>query len=186
MAANVPTLETRRLLLRPIELADAAQAQALFPRWEIVQYMNPHVPWPYPPDGALTFFRDVAIPAMERGDAWHWSLRERGAPDQLVGCISLMRGERENRGFWVGQPWQGRGYAAEACEAVVGYWFEVLGFEVLRVAKAVTNEASRRISVSEGMRVVATEERDFVSGRHLAETWELTRAEWRAMRAAAP
>jgi len=180
MAANVPTLETRRLLLRPIALADAPQAQALFPRWEIVQYMNAIVPWPYPPDGALTFYRDVALPAMERGDAWHWSIRERAAPDQLIGSINLTRGERENRGFWIAQPWQGRGYAAEACEAVVAFWFEVLGFEVLRVGKAITNEASRRISIGEGMRVIATEERDFVSGRHPAEIWELTRAEWRA------
>ncbi|MFT3917669.1 MAG: GNAT family N-acetyltransferase [Anaeromyxobacteraceae bacterium] len=182
MAPPVPTLETRRLVLRPICLGDAPQVQALFPRWEIVQYLDARVPWPYPPDGALTFYRDVAIPAMERGEQWHWSIRLKDAPDQLIGSINLVRGHRENRGFWIGQPWQGRGYAAEACEAVLEFWFEVLGFPVLRVGKAITNEYSRRITVTEGMRVVGTEERTFVGGKMLAEVWELTAEEWRARR----
>jgi RimJ/RimL family protein N-acetyltransferase len=76
-------------------------------------------------------------------------------------------------------PWQRRGLATEACTAVTAFWFDVLGFPVLRVGKAVANEASRRISVREGMRIVASEERDFVSGRHPAEVWELTALEWR-------
>jgi hypothetical protein len=36
----VPTLETRRLWLRPLELADAEQCQVLFPHWEIVRYLR--------------------------------------------------------------------------------------------------------------------------------------------------
>lgn len=34
-----PELETPRLLLRPLELADAAETQILFPQWEIVRYL---------------------------------------------------------------------------------------------------------------------------------------------------
>ena len=176
------TLTTPRLLLRPLELADAAQAQVLFPVWEIVRYMKAVVPWPYPPDGAITHYRDVAIPAMERGEAWHWSVRLRETPDQLVGSISLRLAERGNRGFWIGLPWQRRGFATEACAAVNDFWFDVLGFPVLRVGKAAANEPSRRISVREGARLVGTEEREFVSGRLLAEVWELGAAGWRARR----
>ncbi len=44
-----PTLETPRLLLRPLDLADAAQVQLLFPHWEIVRHLAAQVPWPYPP-----------------------------------------------------------------------------------------------------------------------------------------
>jgi [ribosomal protein S5]-alanine N-acetyltransferase len=186
MPVVIPTLSTPRLLLRPLELADAAQAQLLFPRWEIVRYMKAVVPWPYPPDGALTYYRGVALPAMERGEAWHWSLRLHEAPEQLVGQISLRRGERENRGFWVGLAWQRRGLATEACAAVNAFWFEILGFPALRVGKAAANEPSRRISLREGMRLVGTEERSFVSGRLPAELWELTAVEWRARRGRRP
>ncbi len=184
MAASAPTLVTARLLLRPLEVGDAPRAQALFPRWEIVRYMDAVVPWPYPGDGVLTFYRAVAIPAMERGDAWHWSVRLKEKPEKLIGTINLKRGERENRGFSIGMPWQGRGIATEACAAVNDFWFDVLGFPMLRVGKAATNEPSRRISAREGMRLVATEERDFVSGRLPGEVWEISAAEWRARRVA--
>jgi RimJ/RimL family protein N-acetyltransferase len=175
-----PTLETNRLLLRPIELADADQVQLLFPNWEIVRYLTNKVPWPYPPHGAYTFYRDVALPAVARGDEWQWTLRLKTDPDHLIGSISLMTRENENRGLWIGVPWQRQGLMTEACDVVTDYWFEVLKFQVLRVPKAIPNSGSRRISEKQGMRVVATEERDYVSGRLPSEIWEITADEWRA------
>ena len=71
----------------------------------------------------------------------------------------------------------------EAVVAANDFWFDVLGFPILRVPKAVANAASRRISEKTGMRVVATEERDFVCGRLPAEIWEITADEWHAFRA---
>lgn len=177
-----PVLETPRLLLRPLELADADQAQILFPQWEIVRYLNNRVPWPYPADGAYRFYRDVALPAVERGEAWHWTLRLKDDRGRLIGSISLMRGEADNRGFWIAPPWQGQGLMSEACEIVTDYWFLTLGFPVMRVAKAIANTASRRISEKQGMRAVATVERDHVSGRLPAEIWEITAEEWKARR----
>ena len=84
-----PILQTSRLILRPLELADAEQAQVLFPQWEIVRYIRNAVPWPYPPDGTYKFYRDVTLPAVARGDEWAWTLRLKVAPDQLIGAISL-------------------------------------------------------------------------------------------------
>jgi len=178
-----PPLETPRLWLRPLELADAEQAQVLFPQWEVVRYLANQVSWPFPPDGAHTYYRDVALPAMERGDAWHWTLRLKSDPDRLIGSIALMKGDDINRGFWLGAPWHGQGLMSEACDTVTGYWFETLGFPMLRVPKAAANTASRRISEKQGMRIVATEERDYVSGRLLTEVWEITSEEWRARKA---
>lgn len=183
-AHKIPTLQTKQLLLRPVEIADALQIQTLFPQWEIVRYLRNVVPWPYPPDGALQYLREMALPAMERGEAWHWTLRLKENSEQIIGFISLMQNENENRGFWIGLPWQGRGFVSEACDAVTEYWFEVLKFPVLRAPKAIENAASRRISEKQGMRVIATEERDYVSGRLASETWEITAKEWRARKGA--
>jgi [ribosomal protein S5]-alanine N-acetyltransferase len=180
---TIPRLETLRLELRPLELDDARQTQVLFSRWEIVRYLASVVPWPYPEDGALTYYRDRALPAMERGDEWHWSLRLKSVPDQLIGCISLMRAENHNRGFWLGLPWQGRGLMTEAVDVVTGYWFDKLKFPVIRAPKAIANTASRRISEKSGMRVVGVEERNYVSGRLPTEIWEITAEEWRERRA---
>jgi RimJ/RimL family protein N-acetyltransferase len=91
-----------------------------------------------------------------------------------------MLAENENRGFWIGLPWQRQGLMSEACDAVTEYWFEVLKFPRLRAYKALANTASSRISARQGMRLIAREERNFVSGRLPAEIWEITAEEWRA------
>jgi ribosomal-protein-alanine N-acetyltransferase len=177
---EIPTFETARLLLPPLELADAEQVQQLFPRWEIVRYLADAVPWPYPPDGALTYYRDIALPAIARCEQWHWTLRRKAQPATIIGSIGLIRGDSDNRGFWVGVPWQGQGFMSEAIEPVTDFWFNTLCFPRLRAPKAAANLASRKISEKEGMRLVALRERNYVSGRLPEEVWELTREEWNA------
>jgi ribosomal-protein-alanine N-acetyltransferase len=97
----------------------------------------------------------------------------------LIGVISLMDEPDDNRGFWLDSQWHGQGLMSEASEAVTDYWFETLARPLLRAPKTVANEPSRRISEHSGMRVVRTEDRDYVSGRFPAEIWEITRDEWR-------
>jgi RimJ/RimL family protein N-acetyltransferase len=179
-----PEGRTRRLLLKPLALADAPQIQRLFPRWEIVKHLAAKVPWPYPPDGAEQFIRNVALPQMERGETWNWTLRLLEAPETIIGCINLTAGEEENRGFWLDPAYRGRGLMTEACVWVNDFWFDTLGFDRLRVPKAIANTGSRRISERQGMHVIRLEERDYVSGRLPSEIWEITAAEWRAWKAA--
>jgi RimJ/RimL family protein N-acetyltransferase len=174
---------TKRLVLRPVEMADAEQLQQVFPQWEIVRFLMNVVPWPYPPDGALVYVRDIALPQMERGEAWHWTLRPAADADRLIGSISLKLGEGDNRGFWLSPEWQGQGLMSEACVWINDFWFETLGFEVLRVSKAVGNTASRRISERMGMRLIGHGEKEYVSGKLQSDIFEITRDEWRAWKA---
>lgn len=176
---GTPALETRRLALRPLDISDAGQIQELFPHWDIVRLLSARVPWPYPADGALTFIRDVVLPAVERGTAWHWSIRLRTIPDRLIGAISLMDEPDNNRGFLLAPGWQRQRLMTEATSVVTKFWFETLDKPVLRVPKAGGNLPSRLISEREGMHVVRIEERDFVSGRSIAEIWEISREAWR-------
>lgn len=179
---TIPIIETPRLLLRPLELADAPAIQSQFPRWEIVRFMAAHIPWPYPADGALSFIRDRALPAMEDGREWHWSIRPKEQAATLIGVISLMLKDDDNRGFWLSSDWQGKGLMTEASAAVTDFWFDELGQKVLRVPKVVGNRGSRRLSERTGMKVVWTGEREYVSGSALAEIWEITAEEWRVQR----
>jgi RimJ/RimL family protein N-acetyltransferase len=182
----IEPLASPSLLLLPLTLEDAPAIQEHFPRWEIVRHLAKEVPWPYPADGALTFLREIALPARDRGDAWQWSLRLRELPGQLIGVASLRRGDRDNRGLWVGRPWQGRGLGREACRVLERYWFEVLGFPVLRIPKVAANAPSRRLSERAGMRVVESFQGESVSGRQPMELWELTFAEWKRREAERP
>jgi ribosomal-protein-alanine N-acetyltransferase len=174
---------TERLLLCPLELADAEQIQAIFPHWEIVRFLKKIVPWPYPADGARVFCEHIALPQAARGESWHWTLRLKSAPDRLIGVINLRVSETNNRGFWLGLNWQRQGLMSEACVWANDHWFDDLGFTVLRVSKAVENVASRRISERQGMRLVGTDMKDYVCGRLLSERWEITADEWHAWKA---
>ncbi|MBK5529549.1 GNAT family N-acetyltransferase [Pseudomonas sp. TH06] len=175
---DTPTLYTERLILRPLELADAQAVQQQFAHWEVVRYLNAAVPWPYPENGALTYLRDVALPAMAAGKEWHWSIRLKTAPEQLIGNISLMDQADNNRGLWLAPAWQGKGLMSEACAAVTNYWFGTLARPVMRVPKAAPNIGSRRLSERAGMRLIRSDEDNFVGGRFARDLWEITREEW--------
>jgi [ribosomal protein S5]-alanine N-acetyltransferase len=97
-------LQTSRLVLRSLELADADRIQVLFPQWEVVRYLASVVPWPYPADGARTYIRDIALPAMERRELWQWTLRLKTAPHQVIGSVTLSTQPDNNRGFWMVYP----------------------------------------------------------------------------------
>jgi [ribosomal protein S5]-alanine N-acetyltransferase len=179
MASHTP-LATARLLLRPVTLNDAPAMQALFPQWEIVRFLDSRVPWPYPPDGARNYLRHVVLPFVAKGMWWCWTIRLRADPDRLIGMIDLFDWPDDHRGFWIDPAVQGQGYASEAAEAVTDYWFNVLERPVMRIPKAIDNAASRRISEKQGMRRIATVEKDYVGGRMLSDVWEITAEEWRA------
>lgn len=183
--AAPPTLETARLILRPVGMADAPAVQRLFPQWDVVRYLDAGVPWPYPDNGAERHLRDLVLPRTERGEGWCWAIRPKSAPQPLIGLVDLRLGEDDNRGFWLDPAWRRRGLMREAADAVTDYWFDVLRQPVLRVPKATENEASRRISARQGMRVIETGERDYVGGRLPYELWEITAREWRARRTGA-
>ena len=85
-----PKLYTSRLILTPLQMTDAAAIQQLFPQWEVVRYLDSRVPWPYPQDGALVYVRDVALPAMARGQEWHWMIRTRAQPERSIGSIGVI------------------------------------------------------------------------------------------------
>jgi RimJ/RimL family protein N-acetyltransferase len=175
---DTPTLYTERLILRPLQLADAEAVQREFPHWDVVRYLNAAVPWPYPEDAALAYLRDIALPAVAAGKEWAWTIRLKSAPEQLIGKISLMDQPDNHRGFWLAPAWQGQGLMTEACAVVTDYWFNVLQRPVMRVPKAAPNIGSRKLSESAGMRLIRTDEGDFVGGRFPRELWEITREEW--------
>ncbi|VVP83671.1 hypothetical protein PS925_00715 [Pseudomonas fluorescens] len=175
---DIPTLYTERLILRPLQLADAEAVQREFPHWDVVRYLNAAVPWPYPDDGALSYLRDIALPAVAAGKEWAWTIRLKSAPEQLIGKISLMDQTDNHRGFWLAPAWQGQGLMTEACAVVTDYWFNVLQRPLMRVPKAAPNLGSRKLSERAGMRLIRTDEGDFVGGRLPRELWEITREEW--------
>jgi ribosomal-protein-alanine N-acetyltransferase len=179
-----PVLETERLILRPLELRDAAAVQRQFPDWEVVKYLHAGLPWPYPDDGGLTNTRE-SLEKRARGEKFFWVLTLKGGDDEAIGRIDLwpFDGElRDTRGFWLARLYWGQGLMMEAAEAVTGYAFEVLEWPFLYLNNAVENQGSHRIKAKQGAELVDRRPHGFMSGECLRETWILRREDWLARR----
>jgi len=113
-----------------------------------------------------------------------WGIFERNTPHELIGAIDLWREERpEQRGFWLGRPFWGRGYMTEAATAINEYAFTSLGFERLIFANARGNARSRRVKEKTGARLIQVCAAQFVDPALTEqELWELTREAWERWR----
>jgi len=176
---ETPVLKSQRLVLRPLRLADAPAAQRHFPRWEIVRWLNAIVPWPYPDNGAESYFRE-ALEQGARGERFLWAICLKDAPDDLIGIIELRPddGSRDQRGFWLATELQGKGLMTEAANLVTEYAFTELGWPHLWLTNASANIASRRVKERQGAQLVETKEVRYVSGGGPGEIWLLKREDW--------
>lgn len=132
---------TPRLLLRPgfpedaPALAEAISDQAIVRNLAVV-------PWPYTMRDAEAFLaspRDPVLPSMlvfERTD---------GAP-RLAGSCGLGRrpSGAVEMGYWIARPLWGRGYATEACTALIAI-ARTLGLSCIEGSHFLDNPASARV-----------------------------------------
>ncbi len=176
-AAIAPTFETERLILKPVTLEDAPVYQHHFERWEVVQYLNKSVPWPYPSDGALAYLRDVLLPATRAGKEQGWALFLKNQPD-LIGVVLLCTEGDENRGFWLAPEHWGLGLMTEATERLLDHVFLDLEWPDLVTASAVQNVGSRRVKEKQGFEKIADFSKEFVGGELPCERYRISRETW--------
>jgi RimJ/RimL family protein N-acetyltransferase len=147
------TLETERLLLRPLTLDDAATVARLAGSREIAD-TTVSVPHPYSEEQARAWIaavtgksgagKAVVFGVVTREDA------------RLIGAVGLREIDVEHSqaemGFWVGVQSWGRGYATEAARRVVRYAFEELKLNRVYAHHMVRNPASGRVVEKLGMK----------------------------------
>jgi RimJ/RimL family protein N-acetyltransferase len=132
---------TPRLLLRPGFPEDAPALAAAIADEAIVRNLAT-APWPYRMRDAEAFLakpRDPILPSLLIFE------RTSGAP-QLVGSCGLGRrpsGSVE-MGYWIARPFWGRGFATEACEALIDI-ARALGLPSLEGSHFIDNPASERV-----------------------------------------
>lgn len=181
--SQVPTLQTKRLILKELTLEHAPSYQKHFANWEVIGELSSLVPWPYPADGAATYIGNIVAPQQGK-QRWMWGLFLKNAPEEFIGSIELLReGKPEHRAFWLAHAHWGKGYMTEAAEAVTTFAFEEVGFETLVFANAVGNTRSRRVKEKQGARLLRVEPAGFVNPEYTEhEVWELTKEEWQKRR----
>jgi RimJ/RimL family protein N-acetyltransferase len=169
----VPSFETTRLILKPLSLGDISSYETHFVDYEVIRHLSAVVPWPYPRNGVSEFFQKVLLPPQGIS-RWSWGLLLKENPTEVIGCVELWRpGNPENRGFWLGRKYWGRGLMGEAVQPVIDYAFKDLGFDKLVFTNAVGNLRSRRIKEKTGARLIEVRPAKFVDPLYSQhEIWE--------------
>lgn len=108
------------------------------------------VPHPYPADGAEQFFR-LAESQRAAGTGHVFALEDDGAFRGLVGLHDVT-GTEAQAGFWIGEPFWGRGYATFALTWVLPYAFRNLRLAAVRAEALADNAASLRVLTKCGFR----------------------------------
>lgn len=172
-------LETRRLILKPIEIDHASSYEKNFVDYEVIRHLSASVPWPYPEDGIRNFIKDYIIPNQGK-DRWSWGMFLKSSPNEMIGGVELWRkGCPENRGFWLGKEYWGNSYMTEANEVILDYAFLYLNFEKLVFSNAKGNIGSRKIKEKTGAVLKEVVPSRFVDERYTeSEVWALKKDNW--------
>ena len=150
--------ETKRLVLRPWEEADA--------KW-LYEYakderVGPVAGWPV--HTSVENSREIIADVLSAPETYAVVLKSEG---HAVGSIGLMLGSASNLrlpdtegeiGYWIGVPFWGQGLIPEAMRELIRYAFEELKLERLWCGYFDGNEKSRRVQEKCGFKYHHTDE----------------------------
>ena len=163
------TIETRRLIMRPVNSADAPAMVAALSSLDVSKWLT-QVPHPYGLPDAEDFigrnaenFPQVAAVTLD---------------ETFVGVI----GVRRELGYWLAQPFWGRGIAQEAGAAIVAHHFEETGANKISSGHFMDNARSRNVLRKLGFADAHREEvKPLSTGVPVTlQKMVLTRAAWEA------
>lgn len=146
MRPVINTLPTERLVLRRVVADDAEALFALFANWEVVRWLSTP-PWPYAVEDARSFIAAQMARSPDRST--YFAITLDGA---LIGGIDASSNrpagappEAPVLGFWLGQPFWGRGFMSEAALAFTRHVFVSTGQATIYSGAFAGNAASLRI-----------------------------------------
>ena len=155
MNAEYPSIQTKHLMLRPLEPNDAGVLHRI-----------------YQSEGVLRYFPNPVSPPLEKiqrfiaGQQMHWEKHGYGdwgvvpvGEGEIIGWAGLQflpELDETEVGFLLDRPFWGKGYATEAALASVQFGFERFSLDHIIALVHPDNLASRRVIEKCGMSYVET------------------------------
>lgn len=159
------TLRTKRLLLRPFEIGDVADAHAYRDDKEFARFL-PHIPQPFTRNDAEAFVVLNISEPWDRSPTFAVVLGGR-----VIGTVNL-EVDTEMRsamlGYAIGRSWWGQGIAPEAAQAVMAWGIATFGLTRVWASTDVRHRCSQRVLEKLDMRREA-----IVPGHHLGRGREV-------------
>jgi RimJ/RimL family protein N-acetyltransferase len=172
----VETIETQRLVLRPLRSSDAGPI-TLHSSDIRVARMTSSIPHPYPP-GAAEAYIEGTLTGRRSEEAWAIDATPSDG-EELIGVVAYKPGPGE-LGYWVGPPSWNVGYATEAVTALVAHLFAARGLERLDATVFADNSASAAVLIKAGFREIGQSSGFSVARGEVAANriFRLERADW--------
>jgi [ribosomal protein S5]-alanine N-acetyltransferase len=146
-----PILETLRLLLRPLSLADTPSFQRGASDRKVADTMI-SIPHPYPDDEAEQYIKRQ-ISKLETGHSFSFVI-ERKPEAAFIGIIEIRDIEREHSqaelSFWLATEVWGQGYMSEALKPMLCFGFENLDLNRICAYHMVRNPGSGKVLQKNG------------------------------------
>jgi len=146
-----PTLITKRLTLRRIQLEDVPT---------LIKYANNkkisdqifNIPFPYQEEDAIYRFNFI-LQGFKNKERYVFAITLKD-DTELIGEVGLHLDKENNNaqfGYWIAEPFWGKGIATEALAAILKFGFEALALNKIYATHYPDNPASGKVMLSNGM-----------------------------------
>jgi [ribosomal protein S5]-alanine N-acetyltransferase len=140
-----PLLLTKRLLLRPFMLSDAADVARLAADFAIAD-TTLNIPHPYEEGMAKQWILESKL-KFESKEVANYAITCK-SNKELIGSIGLeinLRFDRAELGYWIGRPFWNKGYCTEAGHAMLAYGFKDLKLNRIQAFHFTRNPVSGKV-----------------------------------------
>ena len=130
--------------------------------WNISKWLI-EVPYPYSIDDAKYWVKKT------KQDQYSLNIYLK---NKLIGGVSLSN-QRENSkwelGYWIGEEYWGNGYAIEACENLISYFFSNTNNSIIYASHMKDNIKSKKIIIKLGFKLVSSGKKFSISRNGMVE-----------------
>ena len=130
--------------------------------WNISKWLI-EVPYPYTVDDAKYWVKKT------KQDQYSLNIYLK---NKLIGGVSLSN-QRENSkwelGYWIGEEYWGNGYAIEACENLISYFFSNTNNSIIYASHMKDNIKSKKIIIKLGFKLVSSGKKFSISRNEMVE-----------------
>lgn len=147
---NQPELITDRLLLRSFKNEDAKLVQELAGNYNVSK-TTLNIPHPYE-NGMAENWIKTHFKNWKQMSRITYAITN-NKTNQLIGAVSLVeiKGTQAKLGYWIGEPYWGKGYCTEATKALIQFSFTKLGIKNIIAEHLSSNIASGKVMKKSGM-----------------------------------
>lgn len=141
--SKMPTLETERLILRPMQMFDAFDMYEYSRMPKTSQFLtwNPHSDIEYTKN-----YLAFVINKCRAGEFYDWAVVLKGEEEKMIGTCGFSKIDFSNDvgeiGYVINPDFHGRGYATEAAKRIIDFGFNILKLHRIEAKYIIGNDAS--------------------------------------------